>query len=136
MREADLAAIAATLRGQPGVKLALVFGSTARGTARADSDVDIAIDAEGDVDLLGLAARLTLTLGREVDLVAISDAGVPLLQELVRDGIVAHEGAYGAGARFFSRTLSDLEIDGPWYARMRDAWLRKVAESGLGNGQP
>lgn len=58
------------------------------------------------------------------------------LQKLLRDGIVVHEGTPGAGATWRSRTLAMLETDGPWYARMRDAWLLRVREKGLGRGRP
>jgi hypothetical protein len=49
--------------------------------------------------------------------------------------VVLCEGAAGAAAAWRSRTLSDLEIDRPWYARMREAWLRRVAERGIADGQ-
>jgi hypothetical protein len=68
--------------------------------------------------------------------VRLEDAGIPLLQRLLRDGIVVHEGTRGAGATWRSRTLTLLETDRPWYARMRDAWLARVREKGLGHGRP
>jgi hypothetical protein len=75
-------------------------------------------------------------VGRDVDVVRLQDAGIPLLHKLIRDGIVVHEGTAGAGAIWRSRTLATLETDGPWYARMRDAWLSRVQEKGLGHGRP
>ena len=114
----------------PGVRLALLFGSRARGTARDDSDVDIALDAPGD-DRLATAAALSATLGLRIDVVDLRNATIPLLEDLLRDAIVVHEGSPGAGALWRSRTLAQLETDRPWYARMRDAWLARVAEEGL-----
>lgn len=39
--------VRAALRGVPGIQAAFVFGSTVRGTARDDSDVDVLIVEEG-----------------------------------------------------------------------------------------
>lgn len=134
MTLADLAdRIRETLRDRDDVRVALLFGSHARGTARLDSDVDIAVDAP-DTDLLELAGQLTLSLDREVDIVSLQDPGVPLLEALVRDGIVVHESARGDGARWRSHALTTLETDRPWYARMRDAWLARVAARGFSDG--
>ena len=33
----------------------------------------------------------------------------------------------GAAGRWLARALSQLETDRPWYERMRDAYLRKLA---------
>lgn len=57
-----------------------------------------------------------------------------MIEELLRDAIVVHEGEYGAGATWRSHAWLDREIDLPWYERMRDAWLKHVAESGVGRG--
>ena len=116
--------------GRSDVRLALLFGSQSRGLADPRSDVDLAVDAP-TVDRLALAATVSLTLGMEVDIVALDDPGVPLLEELVRDGVVIHEGAPGAAAQWRSHTLAQLETDRPWYERMSRAWLARVAERGL-----
>jgi hypothetical protein len=47
------------------------------------------------------------------------------------DGVVVYERTPGAGALFRSRTLAMLETDGPWYRRMRDAFLKRVANKGI-----
>lgn len=124
-------AVGRVLEGHGGVRVALLFGSQARGKARVDSDVDLAIDSSG-ADLLELASALTLALGREVDLVALDDAGVPLLEELLRDAVVVYEAFPGAAASWRARALTTLETDRPWFARMRDAWLRRLASQGQG----
>jgi len=111
--------------------VALLFGSFARGTARSDSDVDVAVLAPG-VDRLTLRAHLTEKLGREVDIAPLETAGIPLLENVLRDGIVVHEGRAGAAAMFRSHALATLETDRSWFARMRDSWLRRVAERGIG----
>lgn len=121
------------LADHDGVHVALLFGSRARGRARADSDVDVAVLAPG-ADLLGLAAELSLALDLEVHVADLEDASIPLLQAIVRDGIVVHEGRRGGAARWRSHALTTLETDGPWYEQMSEAWLRRVAERGVANG--
>ena len=112
------------------VEVALLFGSHARGSARPDSDVDVAVLGRG-MDRLAIAAALSARVRREVDVVDLADPSIPLLEELVRDAIVVHEASPGAAALWRSRVLAQLETDRPWYARMRDAWLARVAERGL-----
>ena len=118
------------LTGRGDVRVAVLFGSEACGTAHAGSDVDVAVDAP-EADILELTAMLSEALSREVNVVSLEDATIPLLEQLVRDGIVVHEGYRGAGALWRSRTLATLETDRPWFARMRDAWLARVRERGL-----
>lgn len=130
----DLPALLARIRehlaGRTDVRVAVLFGSRARDTARSDSDVDLAVEAPGE-DLLTLGAELGSALDLEVDVVELGEASIPLLEHVVRDGIVVHEGRRGAGAMWRSRTLTTLETDRPWYHRMRDAWLARVAREGL-----
>jgi predicted nucleotidyltransferase len=121
------------LAARADVRVAVLFGSEARGTAGPRSDVDVAVVAPG-VDLLDLGAALALALEREVDVVDLDDATIPLLERLVREGIVVHEGFRGAGALWRSQTLATLETDRPWYARMRDAWLARVQAKGFARG--
>ena len=134
MSTPEVDALAASLRralsGRADVHVAFLFGSRARGAARADSDVDVAVLAPG-VDLLDLAAELGRALGVEVDVVSLDDPPIPLLEQIVDQAILAHEGHPGAAAAWRSGVLLMLETDRPWYARMRDAWLHRVAERGL-----
>jgi predicted nucleotidyltransferase len=114
------------LRGRTDVRLAIVFGSRARGTARPASDVDVAVSAPG-IDVLALAADLSRVTGHEVDVVSLEDVSVPLLARLVQEGVGVHEARSGAVASWRARALADLETDRPWFARMREAWLARVA---------
>jgi predicted nucleotidyltransferase len=109
-----------------GVELALLFGSFARGRARADSDVDVAVGGR-DIDLPGLAADLSAAVGREVDVVDLRDAGFPLTQALLRDAVVLYEARPGASASWRTRAILEVETDRPWYERMRDAYLARLA---------
>jgi len=114
----------------PHVRLGLLFGSQARGTADAHSDVDVAVQAPAS-EVPAIAAALSAACGREVDVVVLDDPPIPLLEALIRDSDVISEAVPGAGASWRASTLSMLEIDRPWYERMSKAWLARVAREGL-----
>lgn len=122
-------ALKAALSQRPEVRLAFLFGSEARGMASSSSDIDLAALAPG-ADLLELSRELGLLLGREVEVLDLSAVTIPLLDEILRDGIVVGEAEPGLEARFRSHALASLEIDRPFYARMRDAWLKRLAARG------
>ena len=125
-----LLAVREALQGRLDVGLALVFGSRARGTAAVTSDVDVAVNAPG-VDLLDLASHLSRSTGLEVDVVDLSHAGVPLLARIMREGVLVHEATPGTAATWRAQALADLETDLPWFARMREKWLARVATHGV-----
>lgn len=129
MREEDpvVVALRKALRGRKDVRLALLFGSRARGRARPDSDADVAVLGR-DLDLLSLASDLSHAAGVEVDIVNLKDPGFPLLNVLLRDGIVLHEGERGSAASWRSRAWLEAETDRPGFERMRDSFLRHMAE--------
>jgi predicted nucleotidyltransferase len=128
---ADLCdALRSVLSNRPRVHLALLFGSQARGSAHAGSDVDVAVLAPGE-DLLALGAELSQAVSATVDVVSLEDPGFALLGELVRDSVVIYEGAAGSAARWRSHALSELDLDRAGFERMRDAWLARVASEGL-----
>jgi predicted nucleotidyltransferase len=114
------------LSGRTDVRLAVLFGSWARGTERPGSDVDVAVDALG-VDDTALSVELGDVLGCDVDVVSLRTESIPLLHSIVRDGIVVHEGRPGAGALWRSHALATLEIDLPWFRRMAEAMLTRLA---------
>lgn len=89
--------------------------------------VDLAVQVAEDYDLAALSSRLSLAVGREVGIISLRDPGVPMIEELLRDAIVVHEGEYGAGATWRSRAWLDREIDLPWYERMLAAKLADLA---------
>ena len=69
-----------------GVRLAVLFGSRARGDARADSDVDIGVIGPQGEDLLALAAELGRVAGMRVDLIDLRRAGPLLAFAVAREG--------------------------------------------------
>jgi predicted nucleotidyltransferase len=127
-----IARLGEALSGRTDVRLALLFGSRARGRQRPDSDADVAVLGRGGLDPLALAGDLSLAAGVEVDVVDLSNAGYPLLQALLRDGIVLHQGERGTAGRWRAQAIAQVETDRPWYERMRDAYLRRLASEGLG----
>lgn len=77
---------------EPAVVAVYLFGSTARGTAKAGSDVDVAVlfDAPPASTLMGprltLGGRLEQMLKRPVDLVVLNSASADLVHRVLRDG--------------------------------------------------
>lgn len=107
-----LAALRHVLEAEPDVAYALLFGSSTRGTARPDSDADIAIEltagAACDVRTLGgLAARLESTAGRPVDLVLLDEAPAPLAYRIFRDGHLLIERDHAALVARKARAILD-----------------------------
>jgi predicted nucleotidyltransferase len=122
--------LGSVLSTRPRVRLALLFGSRARGSAHAGSDVDVAILAPEE-DLLALGSQLSQAVGTTVDLVSLEDPGFALLEELIRDSVPIYEATAGNAARWRSHALSELDLDRAGFERMRDAWLARVANEGL-----
>ena len=124
------------LRGEllmgPPQRLAVLFGSHARGRARPDSDVDVGIvpvdpclPLTAELDLQG---RLSRVAGIDVDLVRLDGDDLLLAREVALHGVALCEDRPGAFARFRASATSDwLDFEsslGP----ARDRWLARVAE--------
>jgi predicted nucleotidyltransferase len=133
VRSAIEALLCEAFARERGVRVAVLFGSVAEGRDGEASDIDLAVLAPG-VDLLELAQRLGAQLGREVDVVDLSRATIPLMEELVAHGVSVHESEPGAAALWRSRTLATLETDRPWFARMRDAFLGRWSSTEADRG--
>lgn len=71
------------LRTEPNVRLAVVYGSVARGDARADSDIDLLVEFADDhpTAAVALAVRLERAVGRELDIARLGrvEPRAPLL---------------------------------------------------------
>src|SRR5919107_1423503 len=126
MEDPVIEALREALCGRKDVRLALLFGSRARGRARPDSDADVAVLGKS-LDLLRLASDLSDAAGVEVDVVSLEDPGYPLLNVVLRDGLLLHEGERGVAAAWRARAWLQAETDRPWFERMRDAFLRRLA---------
>lgn len=136
--EVSIAAVTDALLADERVSAAILFGSAAKGVARASSDLDLALvarsarDAAGiDAQYLDLVGRLTHAAGREVHLVLL-DSAEPVL------GRQAFLGARVLFDREPSRTADVLErilieyFDGEYHRRMRAEALDRRRESRRG----
>lgn len=72
------------------IRLAVVFGSIARGRSRRDSDIDIGVllDADSPEIMQALEVDLARALRRTVDLILLNTAPPLLRFEVARDGEV------------------------------------------------
>jgi hypothetical protein len=88
-----LRALTTALRTEHNVRLAVLYGSAARGDDRPGSDVDLIValaDRGRGLPLARLAVKLEALLGRPVQIVSLGEAqsSPALLAESVRDGRV------------------------------------------------
>lgn len=86
---ARLKALEQPLR-ERGLKALALFGSTARGTSRPDSDIDVLIDVAPDVkfsliDLVSVKHFLEDSLGREVDVVTREGLDPAIRERVIRE---------------------------------------------------
>jgi predicted nucleotidyltransferase len=117
-----LHALVGLLRTEPNVRLAVLFGSLARGEGHPQSDVDVLVGLDRSERLARarLALHLGEQLGRNVQLVSLEDAerSPLLLADVLRDGrvLVDRDGEWArlrlrerAIVRQASRDADDLE---------------------------
>lgn len=87
-----LGALMQALRTQPNVRLAVMFGSVARGEARSGSDLDLLVRLReaGYPARTDLVERLEEAAGRHIQLVSLdqAEAAPLLLADILRDGRV------------------------------------------------
>jgi predicted nucleotidyltransferase len=104
------AALARALREDSTVVAAYLFGSHARGTDTAASDVDIAVlfEPPPPSTLSGLPeslhARLEQSASREVDLLILNTASPDVVHRVLRDGRLLVDRDPGARIRFEVRS--------------------------------
>jgi uncharacterized protein len=127
--------LAAALRDVRGVRLAVLFGSAARGKGTPRSDLDVGVLLDEDAPGLGaLAVSLSRAAGREVDLVLLAEAPPLLRFEVARDGVVILASTPHAWADFKARAMVDWWDWAPT-ARMIHARALARLREGLAHGQ-
>ena len=112
-----------------GIVLAMLFGSRARGTAREDSDYDIAVLAKDTLnydEAVGLIRDLANALNVPmdmIDLVDLSRAPNELIYAILRDGVVIYppnaEPALRLIAHMYVRVLGESDLDYMYYRAFR-----------------
>ncbi len=118
-----ISALRRTLRTEHNVRLALLFGSAARGTDTPESDVDVLValrDASLD-RVVDLEAKLMAATGRRVEVVRLEDAErqPSLLADITavgrvlvdRDGLWTHLRARGSRLHRQARIERDRETE-------------------------
>ena len=121
------ACIRSALTGGPALRLAIVFGSAARGRLRPDSDVDVdIIPTDPGLPLaaeLDLQARLERACRRPVDLLRLDRAPTLVAWEAARGGRLVLADPPVAFRRFLARAALDhadlLTALGPAAERLR-----------------
>jgi uncharacterized protein YutE (UPF0331/DUF86 family)/predicted nucleotidyltransferase len=112
------------LAGGPALRLAMLFGSAARGRSRPDSDVDVGIvPVDADLPLraeLELQAKLERICGRPVQVVRLDQASTVLRWEAARHGIPIVSRSRAEHVRFVARAALD-------YAELAPALSRGAA---------
>lgn len=126
---AELQNLAALLAQQPDIQLAILFGSLARGTFRADSDVDIAVLAATPLTSARkstLIETIAMCTGRPVDLVDLATVGEPLLGHILQGKRLV--GSTTLQAKLLTRHLLDTADFVPLQNRIlqerRQRWIR------------
>jgi len=74
---------------QPSINLAILFGSFAKGTQTASSDIDLAIQLDKAMtteDKLLFLQSLGELFDRNIDLIDLNTVGEPLLNQIIRYG--------------------------------------------------
>jgi predicted nucleotidyltransferase len=102
-------AIVSELRRALGETVAVYrFGSTARGTATAASDIDIAVLARAPIDparRFDLQEALAALVGADVDLADLARSSPVLAIQVITEGQLVHEGDPAARGAFEDRTF-------------------------------
>lgn len=115
--------LVAALRTEHAVRLAVLYGSAARGEMHGASDLDLLLHLADDAPALTVARlglKLETLLGRPVQVVTLADAtGSPLLlADVLRDGrvLIDRDGGWGRLTRRARRieraaAAQDAELD-------------------------
>ena len=121
----------------PEVRLAVLFGSTARGKAGPRSDVDLGILLEPYSPALHskVEAELGRAARKEVDVVLLDEAPPLLRFEITREGVLLFEREEGLWTDFRVKAMMDWWDWAPTFRRMADRAIQRLKESvGVGQG--
>jgi predicted nucleotidyltransferase len=116
--------------GRPDVRLALVYGSAARGALQAHSDVDLAVLGGAPLGfdtMLAMRLELESTLGREVDLIDLAKVDGLIYHRAVTGGKVVKKDA-PLFAECLIRALDFNEDFLPYLRRIRNAKIARFID--------
>jgi predicted nucleotidyltransferase len=123
--------IDAVLDRHPEVRLAVLFGSLADGTARPESDLDLAVAGDAPLDAAkrtALIEDLAAASGRPVDLVDLHTCGVTVRAQALTRGRTLRNADPRLRAELIKRVLFDEADFVPYRRRIlkarRSAWTR------------
>jgi len=120
----------------PEVRLAVLFGSTARGQARPQSDVDLGVLLDPDTPDVRLKAETELgrAAGRSVDVVFLNQAPPLLRFEIAKEGVLLHQDQDHLWTDFKTRAMLDWWDWEPIAKRIEDALIQRLRQK-VGHGQ-
>ena len=126
----ELMRVAEALSADPGLLLAVAFGSASKGGARPDSDIDIAVLSQGPLTSEHreqTIRRIAEATGRPVDLVDLRSAGVAVLRTILTEGRTLLCRDQRARERLITTMLADVEDFMPLRQQLirerRDRWI-------------
>jgi len=124
-----MARIRSVLQHHAEFELIILFGSLARDAAQPHSDIDLAVSTGSPLPAearIALIEQLASATGRPVDLVDLTQAGEPLLGQILTTGIRL-KGSDEVHARWLTRHLLDQADFVPYRDRIlaerRQTWI-------------
>jgi uncharacterized protein len=120
----------------PELKLAVLFGSTARGQARPKSDVDLGIllDPYSPELRFRVEAELGRAAGRPVDVILLDDAPPLLRFEIAREGVLLFQREDHLWTDFKARAMVDWWDWAPTHRMIAAGVVRRLRER-IASGQ-
>jgi predicted nucleotidyltransferase len=125
--------IRVVLESGPPLRLAVLFGSAARGRLRSDSDLDVAVlPVDALLPLtpeLDLQVALERATGRSVDLVRLDQAPTMLRWDIARHGRVLLANPVGELVRFRSEAACENADFAPSFQRAAGLYRKHLLDT-------
>jgi predicted nucleotidyltransferase len=114
----------------PGLKLAVLFGSTARSRAMPGSDVDLGVLLEpySASARFTAEAKLGRAAQRPIHLILLDEAPPLLRFEIAREGVLLHENEEGLWPGFKAKAMIDWWDWAPTARKMNAEVIRRLKE--------